>query len=85
MAVYVDTARNKFRRMIMCHMIADTESELHGMAFTLGLRAEWFQHTSMPHYDLSLSVRKIAVEKGAVVLERKEFVAKMKEIRGIRC
>ncbi len=33
MSVYVDDVRHPFRRMIMCHMWADTLSELHAVPF----------------------------------------------------
>lgn len=66
----------------MCHMIADTLEELHKMARQIGLRREWFQGSrSFPHYDVSLSRRHEAIRRGAVKLGRKEFVARMREIR----
>jgi Protein of unknown function (DUF4031) len=75
MAVYLDNARNGFGRMVMCHMIADTEDELHAMAERIGLRREWYQgDASTPHYDVSLSRRALAVRHGAIVCERREFV-----------
>lgn len=81
MGVYLDTARNRLGRMIMCHMIADTPSELHGMAEFIGLKREWFQLLSFPHYDVSLSRKEIAVGRGVIILERREFHLKMKEIK----
>ena len=81
MTVYVDKARNGYRRMIMCHMIADTLDELHAMAEAIGMRREWFQPTSFPHYDVSLSRRSEAVQRGAVELERREFVLVMRKLR----
>lgn len=66
MTVYVDDMRAEFRRMKMCHMIADTVGELHAMADRLGLRRGWFQRpASGPHYDLSLTRRQQAVAFGA--------------------
>ena len=68
MTVYVDDMRAKFGRMIMCHMIADTDEELHAMAARIGVARKW--HQSPPrhdsHYDISLSKRAEAIEAGAV-------------------
>lgn len=62
MTVYVDDMRAKFGRMVMCHMIADTDTELHAMADTIGLARKWFQGD---HYDISLSLRAKAIAAGA--------------------
>lgn len=68
MAVYVDDMRAKYGTMIMCHMIADTEEELHAMAAAIGVQRKWHQkppkHDS--HYDIALSRRALAVAAGAV-------------------
>jgi hypothetical protein len=71
MAVYVDNAKNGFRGMIMCHMVADTLEELHTMADTLGLKRAWFQGDNVPHYDLSTSKRVEAIRNGAIPDTRK--------------
>jgi hypothetical protein len=81
MAVYVDDARNRFGRMIMCHMIADTVEELHSMADAIGMRRAWFQPKSFPHYDVSLSRRKLAVERGARCLTQRELVSVIRKLR----
>ena len=44
MTVYVDNAKNGFRRMRMCHMLADTPGELHAMATAIGVKRQWYQH-----------------------------------------
>jgi hypothetical protein len=52
--------------MIMCHMIADTEAELHAMADRIGVARKWFQRKpSGDHYDIALSKRALAVGLGA--------------------
>lgn len=81
MPVYVDKARNRLGRMIMCHMIADTPDELHDMAAAIGMKREWFQDTKFPHYDVSLERRKAAIKLGAVEVDRREIVALMRKIR----
>lgn len=84
MAVYVDSARNGFGRMVMCHMLADTPIELHAMADAVGMKRQWYQSpdkASFPHYDLSLSRRRLALEHGAKELSRQELSAHMKETK----
>jgi hypothetical protein len=61
--VYVDNMRAKFGRMIMCHMIADDEVELHAMADRIGVARRWHQGD---HYDICLAKRALAVKCGAV-------------------
>jgi len=63
MAVYVDNMRARVGRLIMCHMIADTEDELHVMADQIGVARRWYQGD---HYDIALSKRYLALEAGAV-------------------
>ena len=89
MAVYVDTCRNSFGRMVMCHMWADTAAELHAMAAAIGMKRDWYQTpdgpnrapVSFPHYDVSQSRRKLAVQHGAIELERREAVDSRRSIR----
>lgn len=67
MAVYVDDMKAGYRRMVMCHMIADTSDELHEMARKIGVQRKWCQAegTHREHYDICLSKRAEAVRCGA--------------------
>jgi len=68
MSVYVDDMRANFGRMVMCHMLADTDEELHAMADRIGVARKWFQgppKTRNSHYDIALSKRALAVQFGA--------------------
>lgn len=69
MTVYVDDMRAGYGRMVMCHMLADTDAELHAMASRIGVQRRWWQSpekTSGSHYDIALSKRALAVAAGAV-------------------
>ena len=70
MGCYVDDMRAKFGRMTMCHLIADTDDELHAMADRIGVARKWFQGD---HYDLALSRRALAVAAGAQEITRREL------------
>lgn len=71
--VYVDNARIPFRRMLMCHLLADSEFELHAMAAAIGVARRWFQGD---HYDVCLTKRAKAIELGAkAITDRREIVA----------
>lgn len=63
MTVYVDDMKALFGRLIMCHMVAHTDEELHVMADKIGVDRKWFQGD---HYDIALSKRAIALKNGAV-------------------
>lgn len=70
MTVYVDDMRAPFGRLIMCHMIADTEAELHAMASRIGVARRWYQGD---HYDIALSKRALAVRYGAREITRRQL------------
>lgn len=84
MTVYVDNARIPFRGMIMSHLQADTDQELHSFAETLGLRRSWFQPGSRPeaaHYDVSESMRVKAIKLGAISETREEGAKRRLKLR----
>jgi hypothetical protein len=71
MSVYVDTMAARVGRMIMCHMLADTEAELHTMADRIGVAQRWHQGD---HYDICLTKRALAIAAGAVVITPRQAV-----------
>lgn len=82
MAVFVDRTKNKFGRMVMCHMLADTLDELHEMARKIGLNPFWFQkNASTPHYDLSLTKRYEAIKNGAIEADKYKVVELIRKYR----
>lgn len=85
MAVYVDSGRIPYGRMLMSHMLADTVEELHAMADRVGLKRKWFQDAgTVPHYDLCQAKRAWAIELGAVVADRHRVVALIRAHRAAR-
>lgn len=81
MTVYVDRLMDfgwvlRGRPTKSCHMFSDDptdHSELHAKAEEIGMRREWFQgpdKSSYPHYDLTPRRRVLAVEAGAVEVDR---------------
>ena len=77
--IYVDQItkypQKKNRIYKWCHMSSDTSiKELHDFAKKIGLRKEWFQNKSKPHYDLSVSKRVLAIKNGAVEVTNEDFV-----------
>lgn len=81
MAVYVDKMKTKYGRMIMSHMLADTVEELHDMADKIGLKREWFQNERTPHYDLCQAKKQLAIENGAIEVDRKKIVELIRRFR----
>ena len=85
MPVYVDELKSyplaKWRHGKACHMIADTVAELKTFAVSIGMREEWFQPKSSPHFDLTENLRARAVAAGAIEFGRRDFVLKLQELR----
>lgn len=66
-----------------CHMIADTEEELHAFAAKIGMQRSWAQNPGTPsaHYDLVPSRRTRAVKAGAQEITHRELSEKIVERR----
>ena len=82
MAVYVDdmhkTIMGSYRTMQMCHMLADTDDELHAMADRIGLDRRWWQSpdkSSGSHYDIPAINRVLAVQHGAIEITMQQAAA----------
>jgi hypothetical protein len=70
--VYVDSMRAPFGRMVMCHMIADSDVELREMATRIGIAQRWHQRD---HFDICLAKRTLAVRCGAVEITLRQCSA----------
>ena len=85
MSVYVDELKSyplsKWRYGKACHMIGDSIAELKAFAVGIGMREEWFQPQSSPHFDLTEELRGRAVAAAAIELGRHDFVRKLQELR----
>ena len=75
--VYVDDMQAQFGRMKMCHMVADTDDELHAMADRIGVSRRWHQappaHDS--HYDIAQTKKALAIAAGAIPITWKQVSA----------
>jgi len=79
MSVYVDDMRAPYGRLIMCHMIADSQEELLLMADDIGVARKWLQDggTYREHFDVCLAKRAKAVTLGAVEITRRDLAVKL--------
>lgn len=62
MTVYIDDMDAGYGQMVMCHMLADTDDELHAMADRIGVQRKWWQapnKTSGSHYDISKGKKRL--------------------------
>lgn len=78
MTVYVDDMRARYGSLVMCHMIADSDDELHAMADRIGVDRKWWQSpetTSGSHYDIAQTKRVLAVHAGAVQITQRQCAA----------
>jgi hypothetical protein len=81
MAILIDSFHNGARgpvRYWHCrcgHLVSDCSlEELHEFAESLGLKREWFQAKSIPHYDLTGEVYELALRCGATLVSSREIV-----------
>ncbi len=81
MAILIDSFQNgargpiRYRHQRCGHLVSDASiEELHEFAVGLGLRREWFQVKSVPHYDLTGKVYNLALERGAILVSSREIV-----------
>lgn len=81
MTVYVDDVRHHFGRMVMCHLWADTETELLAMVDRIGVDRSWIQghptlskgkhrDASWVHFDISLGMKAKAIAAGALLTDK---------------
>lgn len=73
MAVYVDDARHRYGRMIMCHMWSEDLGELLAMADRIGIARRWLQQpprASWIHFDISQEKKVLALRAGAILTDR---------------
>lgn len=87
MAVYVDDAIWHWQGRKWCHLLADSEEELHGFAASLGIHRSSYQgppRTGKPHYDLTAWERRRAIARGAIACSRQEIVGVLRAVRGGR-
>lgn len=80
MAVYIDKMNVKYKNMIMCHMLADTEEELIDMAKKIGVNPKWIQKkgTHQVHFDVCKKMKEKALSFGATEITRRELMSILK-------
>jgi hypothetical protein len=85
LAVYVDQPVWEWRGRHWCHLLADTDEELHTLAAALGLKRQWFQHSPerpwKDHYDIPDELRGEALRAGAVEVDLRHVAAHLRARR----
>lgn len=67
-----------------CHLTARNIELLHQLAKTIGLDIRHFSKTPIPHYDISSKIiRRKAISKGAVEINKIEFMLYVKHHYGV--
>lgn len=77
MTVYVDDMRARVGRLVLSHMVADSDAELCRMADAIGVARRWHQGD---HFDVCQAKRRAAIRLGAVALSRRTL-ARMVAVR----
>jgi hypothetical protein len=89
MAILIDSFHNgangpmRYWHRRCGHLVSDLSlDELHEFAAALGLRREWFQAKSIPHYDLTGEVYEMAIELGATLVSSRHIVLRAVRLNG---
>ncbi len=89
MAILIDSFYNgsrgpaRYRNRRCGHLVSDASlEELHRFAKSLGVRREWFQPKSIPHYDLTGEVYELALRRGAMLVSSREIVLRAVRMDG---
>lgn len=76
MTILVDECRWWWRGRKWCHLVSDSDlEELHAIAVTVGLPRRAFQGD---HYDVPEELRDAVIEAGAVPVESRELVRRLR-------
>jgi hypothetical protein len=63
-------------------LVADSLDELHRFAKSLGLKRTWFHaNASLPHYDVTVEIRAMALSRGAVAADRRTLVSRGRQLK----
>ena len=63
-------------------MLADSLQELHDFAELIDVDKRLFHKTaSYPHYDITVAMRLIALENGAIAADRKKIIECAKKLK----
>lgn len=82
MTVYVDSAQYLRGKTIclFCHMIVDSNEELHVFAESIGIKRCWYHSSARyQHYDLNETQRRSAINAGAIEGSAKQLVTLSKK------
>ena len=82
--VYVDEGYRDFYGVRMCLIAADTDEELHDMAKKLGLARQIFFVGRSHVYNVPEAVKDLAIELGAVQVDRKLVLTKLRPVGKVR-
>jgi hypothetical protein len=75
----------EWRGRLWCHLLADSDEELHAFAAGLGLKRAWFQEREAApwkgHYDIPEELRADAVAAGAVEVDLRHVATHLRARR----
>ena len=82
MAIYVDFMCIEYKGYKWCHMLADNLQELHEFAALIEVDKRLFhRNASYPHYDVTVQMRILALENGAIAADRKTIIKCAKKLK----